>query len=132
VGGHHTDGAPRLDFLDKLSQTTGNAQAPDRESVRHACLWKATIMLFSRHKVGHEKKRKIVRNVASVAGLKKSFFAEIDKVEAREASEELRMLKERTVREVGYGMSLEGASAADLVKSMRAQNEPIAQKGKVA
>jgi len=26
-------------------------------------------------------------------------------------------LKERIVREVGYGLSLEGASAADLVKS---------------
>jgi hypothetical protein len=35
-------------------------------------------------------------------------------------------------REVGYGLSLEGASAADLVKSMRAQNEPVAPKGKVA
>jgi enoyl-CoA hydratase/carnithine racemase len=41
-------------------------------------------------------------------------------------------LKERIVREVGYGLSLEGASAADLMKSMRAQNEPVAQKGKVA
>jgi enoyl-CoA hydratase/carnithine racemase len=41
-------------------------------------------------------------------------------------------LKERIVREVGYGLSLEGASAADLVKSMRAQNKPAAQKGKVA
>jgi len=41
-------------------------------------------------------------------------------------------LKERIVREVGYGLSLEGASAADLVKSMRAQNESAAQKGKVA
>src|ERR1700683_1955491 len=41
-------------------------------------------------------------------------------------------LKERIVREVGYGLSLEGASAADLVKSMRAQNEPVAQKGRVA
>jgi enoyl-CoA hydratase/carnithine racemase len=30
-------------------------------------------------------------------------------------------LKERIVREVGYGLSLEGASAADLVKSMRAE-----------
>jgi len=30
-------------------------------------------------------------------------------------------LKERIVREVGYGLSLEGASAADLVKSMRAR-----------
>ena len=39
-------------------------------------------------------------------------------------------LKERIVREVGYGLSLEGASAADLVKLMRAQNEPVAQKGK--
>ncbi len=41
-------------------------------------------------------------------------------------------LKERIVREVGYGLSLEGASAADLVKSMRAQNKPASQKGKVA
>jgi len=50
-------------------------------------------------------------------------------------------LKERIVREVGYGLSLEGASAADLVKSMQAQSkqgksEPVAQKrdqkGKVA
>jgi hypothetical protein len=41
-------------------------------------------------------------------------------------------LKERIVREVGYGLSLEGASAADLVKSMSAQNEAVAQKGKVA
>jgi enoyl-CoA hydratase/carnithine racemase len=32
-------------------------------------------------------------------------------------------LKERIVREVGYGLSLEGASAADLVKSMRASSE---------
>jgi len=42
-------------------------------------------------------------------------------------------LKERIVREVGYGLSLEGASAADLVKSMRAKTEPVAaRKGKVA
>src|ERR1700738_752528 len=41
-------------------------------------------------------------------------------------------LRERIVREVGYGVSLEGASAADLVKSMRTQNEPVPQKGKVA
>jgi enoyl-CoA hydratase/carnithine racemase len=37
-------------------------------------------------------------------------------------------LKERIVREVGYGLALEGASAADLVKSMRAKSEPAAQK----
>jgi len=37
-------------------------------------------------------------------------------------------LKERIVREVGYGLSLEGASAADLVKSMRAKSEPPAQR----
>jgi enoyl-CoA hydratase/carnithine racemase len=41
-------------------------------------------------------------------------------------------LKERIVREVGYGLSLEGASSADLVKSMQAKTEPVAQKGKVA
>ena len=41
-------------------------------------------------------------------------------------------LKERIVREVGYGLSLEGASAADLVKSMQAKREPVAQKEKVA
>ena len=32
-------------------------------------------------------------------------------------------LKERIVREVGYGLSLEGASATDLVKSMQANSE---------
>jgi len=41
-------------------------------------------------------------------------------------------LKERIVREVGYGLSLEGASAADLVKSMQAKGEPVAQKRKSA
>src|ERR1700736_3054387 len=41
-------------------------------------------------------------------------------------------LKERIVREVGYGLSLEGVSAADLVKSMQAKSEPLARKGKVA
>ena len=41
-------------------------------------------------------------------------------------------LKERIVREVGYGLALEGASAADLVKSMQARTEPTAQKGKSA
>src|SRR5437660_233775 len=41
-------------------------------------------------------------------------------------------LKERIVREVGYGLSLEGASAADLVKSMQAKSEPVARKGKPA
>ena len=41
-------------------------------------------------------------------------------------------LKERIVREVGHGLSLEGASAADLVKSMQAKAQPIAEKGKVA
>ncbi len=45
-------------------------------------------MLFSRYKVAYEKKRKIMRNVASVAELKKSFFAEI--VENSEDLEKLR------------------------------------------
>jgi enoyl-CoA hydratase/carnithine racemase len=44
----------------------------------------------------------------------------------------IKPLKECIVREVGYGLSLEGASAADLVKSMQAKGEPVAQKGKVA
>jgi enoyl-CoA hydratase/carnithine racemase len=33
-------------------------------------------------------------------------------------------LKERIVREVGYGLSLEGASSADLMKSRQAKGEP--------
>jgi enoyl-CoA hydratase/carnithine racemase len=41
-------------------------------------------------------------------------------------------LKERIVREVGYGLSLEGASAADLVKSMQAQSQLVAEKGQSA
>jgi enoyl-CoA hydratase/carnithine racemase len=41
-------------------------------------------------------------------------------------------LKERIVREVGYGLSLEGASAADLVKSMRAKTESAPRKAKSA
>jgi enoyl-CoA hydratase/carnithine racemase len=41
-------------------------------------------------------------------------------------------LKERIVREVGYGLSLEGASSADLVKSMQAKTERLAQKVKSA
>jgi enoyl-CoA hydratase/carnithine racemase len=39
-------------------------------------------------------------------------------------------LKERIVREVGYGLSLEGASAADLVKSMQAAS--VAEKAEVS
>jgi enoyl-CoA hydratase/carnithine racemase len=41
-------------------------------------------------------------------------------------------LKERLVREVGYGLSLEGASAADLVKSMQANSEPAAATAEVS
>jgi enoyl-CoA hydratase/carnithine racemase len=41
-------------------------------------------------------------------------------------------LKERIVREVGYGLSLEGASVADLVKSMQAKAAEGARKEKVA
>jgi enoyl-CoA hydratase/carnithine racemase len=40
-------------------------------------------------------------------------------------------LKERIVREVGYGLALEGASAADLVKSMQAAARSSAEKGDV-
>ncbi len=48
-------------------------------------------MLFSRYKVAYERKRKIMRHVASVAGLKRSFFAGIDQVENREDLENLRV-----------------------------------------
>ena len=41
-------------------------------------------------------------------------------------------LKERIVREVSYGLSLEGASAADLVKAMRANTERAPSKEQVA
>ena len=41
-------------------------------------------------------------------------------------------LKERIVREVGYGLSVEGASAADLVKSMQAKSEPAAPQRRCA
>jgi len=41
-------------------------------------------------------------------------------------------LKERIVREVGYGLSLEGASSADLVKSMRANTERAPSKEQAA
>jgi enoyl-CoA hydratase/carnithine racemase len=41
-------------------------------------------------------------------------------------------LKERIVREVGYGLSLEGASSAALVRSMQAKREPVAQRAKSA
>src|SRR5256884_6841629 len=38
-------------------------------------------------------------------------------------------LKERIVREVGYGLSLEGASSADLMKSRQAKSQAVARKG---
>jgi enoyl-CoA hydratase/carnithine racemase len=41
-------------------------------------------------------------------------------------------LKERIVREVGYGLSLEGASAADLARAVQTKPEPVAKKGKGA
>jgi enoyl-CoA hydratase/carnithine racemase len=41
-------------------------------------------------------------------------------------------LKERIVREVGYGLALEGASAADLVKSMHTSSEREPEKAEVA
>ena len=39
-------------------------------------------------------------------------------------------LKEKIVREVGYGLSLEGASSAALIKSRQAKSEPAVQKVK--
>ena len=44
----------------------------------------------------------------------------------------IRPLKERIVREVDYGLSLEGASAADLIKAKQAAGGAVAEKGKSA
>ena len=41
-------------------------------------------------------------------------------------------LKERVVREVGYGLSREGASSADLVKSKQVKSEAVSKQGKTA
>jgi len=41
-------------------------------------------------------------------------------------------LQERIVRDVGDGLALEGALAANLVTSMQAKSEPVARKGHVA
>jgi hypothetical protein len=41
-------------------------------------------------------------------------------------------LKERIVREIGYGLSLEGALPADLVKSMQTKTAPVAKKRNIA
>ena len=48
-------------------------------------------MLFSWYKVAYEKKRKIMRNVASFAELKKPFFAETGRVENCEDLGKLRV-----------------------------------------
>jgi hypothetical protein len=52
-------------------------------------------MLFSRYKVAYERKRKIMRNVASVAELTKPFFAEIRQ------SRKLKRLEELPVKYLG-------------------------------
>jgi hypothetical protein len=71
-----------------------------------------------------------MHNLCSLAVLKSHILAH--GVGKSSGFNRFRPLKERIVREVGYGLSLEGASAADLVKSMQAKSEPVAQKGKVA
>ena len=44
-------------------------------------------MLFSRYQVADERECKILRNVAAIAGVEKSLFAAIDKVENRECDQ---------------------------------------------
>lgn len=41
----------------------------------------------------------------------------------------IQLSKERMVRKVGDGLSLKGASAPGLVKSVQAKREPLARKG---
>ena len=90
----HTHGPPGLDSLDHLCQARGNAPAPDRECLRHACLGKTPALLYAGHQLAHERfSRHIRRNVAGAAELKKSFFGEIDQVEIREDAAKLRTVK---------------------------------------
>ena len=72
-------------------------------------------MLFSRYKVAYEGKRRIMRNVASVVELTKSFFGEIDKVENREGVEKLR---------VNIWVARKGFSWQLCVRSHRFGNSP--------
>jgi hypothetical protein len=83
VGGYHTYGAPGLDSLAQLGQAAANAPQPDPESLLHARIWKAASMLFWRSELAQARSRHRRRNMASVAELKKSFLAQIDKVENR-------------------------------------------------
>ena len=99
MGGHYTIGAAGLDFFDQLGEAAGNAAAADCESVRHAGVWKAEIVLFSWREVDDERKRKNLRDVASVAGLTKPFFTEIKKVENRESFPQGLALKRDDVEE---------------------------------
>jgi hypothetical protein len=60
-----------------LGEAGPNSRAPDRKSVRHACMWEETIVLFSRYQVDYERKRRNVWNVAPVAEKGKPFFAQL-------------------------------------------------------
>ena len=46
MDGDHTNGALGLDPLDRLNQTTGNAQATDRDGIVEAQGWRSKTMLF--------------------------------------------------------------------------------------
>lgn len=63
-------------------------------------------------------------------------FANVDEVpEVRRRNTRVRfiqLLKESISREVGYGLSLEASSAANLLKSIRAATERVAPKAEVA
>ena len=83
----------RRDWIFSIS----SAKQPEtrRRRIEKACdmlaSGKRRLCCFSRHKVAYEKERKIMWNVAFVAELKKSFFAEIDRVENCEDFEKLRV-----------------------------------------
>src|SRR2546428_372698 len=74
----------------------------------------------------HDEGVQVLENIANIR------VPVIAAIEGRARVHFSQPLKERIVREVGYGLSLEGASSAALVKSMQAKSEPVAQKGKVA
>jgi hypothetical protein len=69
--------------------------------------------------VAYEKSRNIRRNMASVAELKKSFFAEFDKVENREDLEKLRVKylgREKGILTAVFAFAWRYSSAPELAR----------------
>ena len=70
----------------------------------------------------------IVPNGQAVARARElaDLYLRAPEVTRRNTRNFIQPLKERIVREVGYGLSLEGASSADLVKSKQSKGGAVA------